>query len=146
MKYLHTMVRVHDVDAALDFFCNKLGMIETRRTENEAGRFTLIFLVADEDQKQSAAERAPELELTYNWDPETYSGGRNFGHLAYTVKDIYHTCQTLMDKGVTINRPPRDGRMAFVKSPDGISLELLQEGEAQPPAEPWVSMENTGSW
>ena len=147
MKYLHTMIRVHDVDAALDFFCNKLGMIETRRKEVEAGRFTLIFLAADQDVAQAENERAPELELTYNWDSgETYTGGRNFGHLAFTVKDIYATCAKLMAEGVTINRPPRDGRMAFVKSPDGISLELLQEGEAQAPAEPWASMENTGSW
>ncbi len=146
MKYLHTMIRVHDVDAALDFFCNKLGMIETRRTENEAGRFTLIFLSTDEDLEQTKRERAPELELTYNWDTEEYTGGRNFGHLAYTVKNIYETCQKLMDMGVTINRPPREGRMAFVKSPDGISLELLQEGGALEPAEPWLSMPNTGSW
>ena len=147
MKYLHTMIRVTDIDAALDFFVNKLGMIETRRKDVPEGKFTLIFLAADQDLDQAEAERAPELELTYNWDSEeSYTGGRNFGHLAYTVKDIYATCQSLMDKGVTINRPPRDGRMAFVKSPDGISLELLQEGEAQAPAEPWTSMENTGSW
>ena len=147
MKYLHTMIRVTDVDAALDFFVGKLGMIETRRKEVPEGKFTLIFLAADQDLEQAEATRAPELELTYNWDSEeSYTGGRNFGHLAYTVKDIYATCQSLMDKGVTINRPPRDGRMAFVKSPDGISLELLQEGEAQAPAEPWTSMENTGSW
>ena len=147
MKYLHTMIRVTDIDAALDFFVNKLGMIETRRKEVPEGKFTLIFLAADQDLDQAEAERAPELELTYNWDSEeSYTGGRNFGHLAYTVKDIYATCQSLMDQGVIINRPPRDGRMAFVKSPDGISLELLQEGEAQAPAEPWVSMENTGSW
>ena len=147
MKYLHTMIRVTDIDAALDFFVNKLGMVETRRKDVPEGKFTLIFLAADEDLAQAEAERAPELELTYNWDSdETYTGGRNFGHLAYTVKDIYATCQSLMDQGVIINRPPRDGRMAFVKSPDGISLELLQEGEAQAPAEPWVSMENTGSW
>lgn len=146
MKYLHTMIRVHDVDAALDFFCTKLGMIETRRKDDEKGRYTLIFLSTDEDLEQTKKERAPELELTFNWDTEEYSGGRNFGHLAYTVKNIYETCQNLMDKGVTINRPPRDGRMAFVKSPDGISLELLQEGEALTPAEPWLSMPNTGSW
>jgi len=147
MKYLHTMIRVTDIDAALDFFVNKLGMIETRRKDVPEGKFTLIFLAADQDLDQAEAERAPELELTYNWDSEeSYTGGRNFGHLAYTVKDIYATCQSLMDQGVIINRPPRDGRMAFVKSPDGISLELLQEGEAQAPAEPWVSMENTGSW
>jgi lactoylglutathione lyase len=147
MKYLHTMIRVQDVDAALDFFVGKLGMIETRRKEDEAGRYTLIFLVADQDLAQSKAERAPELELTYNWDNDAaYDGGRNFGHLAYTVKNIYETCQNLMDAGVTINRPPRDGRMAFVRSPDGISLELLQEGDALAPAEPWLSMGNTGSW
>ena len=147
MKYLHTMIRVTDIDSALDFFVDKLGMIETRRKEVPEGKFTLIFLAADQDLEQAEATRAPELELTYNWDSEeSYTGGRNFGHLAYTVKDIYATCQSLMDKGVTINRPPRDGRMAFVKSPDGISLELLQEGEAQAPAEPWTSMENTGSW
>ena len=147
MKYLHTMIRVTDIDAALDFFVNKLGMIETRRKDVPEGKFTLIFLAADQDQDQAEAQRAPELELTYNWDSEeSYTGGRNFGHLAYTVKDIYATCQSLMDQGVIINRPPRDGRMAFVKSPDGISLELLQEGEAKTPAEPWASMENTGSW
>ena len=147
MKYLHTMIRVTDIDAALDFFVNKLGMIETRRKDVPEGKFTLIFLAADQDLDQAEAERAPELELTYNWDSEeSYTGGRNFGHLAYTVKDIYATCQSLMDQGVIINRPPRDGRMAFVKSPDGISLELLQEGGAQAPAEPWDSMENTGSW
>ena len=147
MKYLHTMIRVTDIDAALDFFVNKLGMIETRRKDVPEGKFTLIFLAADQDLDQAEAERAPELELTYNWDSEeSYTGGRNFGHLSYTVKDIYATCQSLMDQGVIINRPPRDGRMAFVKSPDGISLELLQEGEAQAPAEPWASMENTGSW
>ena len=147
MKYLHTMIRVTDIDAALDFFVGKLGMIETRRKDVPEGKFTLIFLAADQDLAEAEATRAPELELTYNWDSEeSYTGGRNFGHLAYTVKDIYATCQSLMDQGVTINRPPRDGRMAFVKSPDGISLELLQEGEAQAPAEPWASMENTGSW
>ena len=147
MKYLHTMIRVGDIDAALDFFVGKLGMVETRRKDVPEGKFTLIFLAADQDLKQAKTERAPEVELTYNWDSEeTYTGGRNFGHLAFTVKDIYATCAKLMSEGVTINRPPRDGRMAFVKSPDGISLELLQEGEAQAPAEPWASMENTGSW
>jgi lactoylglutathione lyase len=152
MRFLHTMVRVHDVDAALDFFCNKLGLEEVRRHDSEAGRFTLIFLAAPKDRAAgSDARRAPELELTYNWPNadgtvETYSGGRNFGHLAYKVDDIYATCLRLMDKGVTINRPPRDGRMAFVRSPDGISIELLQEGEALPLAEPWTSMPNTGSW
>ncbi len=147
MKYLHTMIRVGDIDAALDFFVEKLGMVETRRKDVPEGKFTLIFLAADQDLKQAKTERAPEVELTYNWDSEeTYTGGRNFGHLAFTVQDIYATCAKLMAEGVTINRPPRDGRMAFVKSPDGISLELLQEGEAQAPAEPWASMENTGSW
>lgn len=146
MRYLHTMVRVTDIDQSLDFYCNKLGMTEVRRHESEAGRFTLIFLAADEDEATGRDERAPLVELTYNWDPEDYSGGRNFGHLAYEVDDIYATCQNLMDKGVTINRPPRDGRMAFVKSPDGISIELLQKGDALPQAEPWSSMENTGSW
>ena len=147
MKYLHTMIRVQDVDAALNFFVGKLGMIEVRRKENEAGRFTLIFLVADQDIAQSTAERAPELELTYNWDnEEPYGGGRNFGHLAYKVDDIYASCQKLMDEGVTINRPPRDGRMAFIKSPDNISIELIQEGDALPIGEPWASMENIGTW
>jgi lactoylglutathione lyase len=147
MKYLHTMIRVGDINAALEFFVGKLGMVETRRKDVPEGRFTLIFLAADQDLNQARVERAPEVELTYNWDSEeTYDGGRNFGHLAFTVKDIYATCSKLMAEGVTINRPPRDGRMAFVKSPDGISLELLQEGEAQAPAEPWKSMENTGSW
>ncbi|MEL6968481.1 MAG: VOC family protein [Pseudomonadota bacterium] len=146
MKYLHTMVRVRDLDASLDFYCNKMGLVEVRRREFEQGRFTLVFLAADEDVDQSSAERAPELELTYNWDPETYDGGRNFGHLAYTVENIYETCQKLMDAGVTINRPPRDGRMAFVRSPDNISFELLQQGDALPPQEPWSSMGNTGEW
>ncbi len=146
MRYLHTMIRIADIDQSLDFWCNKLGLEEVRRTESEKGRFTLIFLAAPKDKEMSAANRAPELELTYNWDPEPYDSGRNFGHLAYRVDDIYATCQKLMDAGVTINRPPRDGRMAFVKSPDGISVELLQEGDAKPPAEPWTSMGNTGSW
>ena len=146
MKYLHTMIRVADVDAALDFFCAKLGMREVRRMENERGRFTLIFLSAPADESRAAAESAPLLELTHNWDAEEYSGGRNFGHLAYSVEDIHQTCRRLMDAGVTINRPPRDGRMAFIRSPDGISVELLQKGEPLPPAEPWTSMENTGSW
>ncbi|MCC0040434.1 MAG: VOC family protein [Brucellaceae bacterium] len=145
MRYLHTMVRVKDVDASLDFYCNKLGLEEVRRMDSEAGRYTLIFLAAPAD-KDSGASDAPLVELTYNWDPEDYDGGRNFGHLAYEVDDIYALCQSLMDKGVTINRPPRDGRMAFVRSPDGISIELLQKGGAQPKAEPWASMENTGSW
>ncbi len=146
MRYLHTMVRVKNIDESLDFYCNKMGMEEVRRVENEGGRFTLIFLAAGEDKETGIATRAPLLELTYNWDPEEYSGGRNFGHLAYEVDDIYATCQRLMDSGVTINRPPRDGRMAFVKSPDGISFELLQKGEAQQKQEPWASMENTGTW
>ena len=146
MRYLHTMVRVADVEASLDFYCTKLGLEEVRRIDNEKGRFTLIFLAAPKDKATSASSRAPELELTHNWDPEEYKGGRNFGHLAYKVDDIYETCQRLMDMGVTINRPPRDGYMAFVKSPDGISIELLQEGEALAPQEPWASMPNTGSW
>ena len=146
MRYLHTMVRVADVDASLDFYCNKLGMTEVRRIESEAGKFTLIFLAASEDEASGRERQAPLLELTYNWDPEDYTGGRNFGHLAYEVDDIYATCQKLMDNGVTINRPPRDGRMAFVKSPDGISIELLQKGDALAKAEPWASMENTGNW
>jgi lactoylglutathione lyase len=140
------MVRVADVDVSLDFYCNKLGLKEVRRYENEQGRFTLIFLAASDDKQAGIDLKAPLVELTYNWDPEEYTGGRNFGHLAYEVDDIYQTCQSLMDKGVTINRPPRDGNMAFVKSPDNISIELLQEGDALPPAEPWLSMPNTGSW
>ena len=146
MRYLHTMIRITDVDRSLDFFCDKLGMKEVRRHESEQGRFTLIFLAASEDEASGRDSKAPLVELTYNWDPEDYKGGRNFGHLAYEVDDIYATCQRLMDKGVTINRPPRDGFMAFVKSPDGISIELLQKGEAKPKAEPWASMANTGSW
>src|SRR5690606_7954509 len=128
MRYLHTMVRIRDIDQSLDFYCNKLGMKEVRRSENEAGRYTLIFLAAPEDVEAAEKNQAPLIELTYNWDPEDYQGGRNFGHLAYEVDDIYETCQRLMDAGVTINRPPRDGRMAFVRSPDGISIELLQKG------------------
>jgi lactoylglutathione lyase len=146
MRYLHTMVRVTDVDQSLDFYCNKLGMKEVRRVDNDAGRFTLIFLAAGEDEEAGRQRRAPLLELTYNWDPEEYAGGRNFGHLAFEVDDIYATCQKLMDNGVTINRPPRDGRMAFVRSPDGISIELLQRGDAKAKAEPWASMQNTGVW
>ena len=146
MRYLHTMIRVTDVDRSLDFFCDKLGMKEVRRHESEQGRFTLIFLAASDDEATGRDSKAPLVELTWNWDPEDYKGGRNFGHLAYEVDDIYATCQRLMDKGVTINRPPRDGFMAFVKSPDGISIELLQKGEAKPKAEPWASMANTGSW
>ncbi|WP_186395011.1 lactoylglutathione lyase [Stappia sp. TSB10GB4] len=146
MRYLHTMVRVRDIDQSLDFYCNKLGMQEVRRHESEAGRFTLIFLAASEDVEAVRAGQAPALELTYNWDPEDYQGGRNFGHLAYEVDDIYETCARLQAAGVTINRPPRDGRMAFVRSPDNISIELLQKGGAQEPQEPWASMGNTGSW
>jgi len=146
MRYLHTMVRVRDLDESLDFYCNKLGLAEVRRYESEKGRFTLVFLSAPKDVEQAKASQAPLVELTYNWDPEDYGGGRNFGHLAYRVDDIYATCQRLMDAGVTINRPPRDGHMAFVRSPDNISIELLQEGEALPPREPWASMENTGEW
>jgi lactoylglutathione lyase len=146
MRYLHTMVRVSNLDAALDFYCSKLGLRELRRYDSEQGRFTLVFLAAPEDAPQAAESSAPLLELTYNWDPEEYTGGRNFGHLAFAVEDIYGLCQSLMDKGVTINRPPRDGRMAFVRSPDGISIELLQKGEALAPVEPWKSMPNTGTW
>jgi len=141
MKYLHTMVRVRDIDASLDFYCNKLGLKEIKRKENEKGRFTLIFLGADNSDDSYAL-----LELTYNWDSEEYTGGRNFGHLAYSVENIYEVCEKLIKNGVTINRPPRDGHMAFVKSPDGISIEILQEGESLPLQEPWRSMENTGSW
>jgi lactoylglutathione lyase len=146
MRYLHTMVRVADLDASLHFWTTQLGLEEVRRIENEKGRFTLVFLAAPKDKDRSAAQRSPEVELTYNWDPEVYTGGRNFGHLAYKVDDIHATCQRLMDSGVVINRPPRDGNMAFVKSPDGISIELLQEGTPLEPAEPWLSMPNTGTW
>lgn len=139
MKYLHTMLRITDIDQSLDFYCNKLGLKEVRRIENEQGRFTLIFLAAEGDE-------AAQVELTYNWDPETYSGGRNFGHLAYVVDDIYALCEKLMNSGVTINRPPRDGRMAFIRSPDKVSIELLQKGAALPAQEPWSSMGNTGEW
>ena len=139
MKYLHTMVRVSDIDASLDFYCNQLGLVELRRKDSEQGRFTLVFLAAPGDEEA-------QVELTYNWDPEDYGEGRNFGHLAYLVDDIYALCQKLMDAGVTINRPPRDGHMAFVRSPDNISIELLQKGDALPPQEPWASMENSGSW
>jgi len=149
MRYLHTMVRVTDLDQALDFYVNKFGMVETRRTESEKGRFTLVFLASSDDLAQAKAGGArgtPTLELTYNWDPETYTGGRNFGHLAYEVDDIYATCDKLMKAGITINRPPRDGNMAFIRSPDNISIELLQKGEPKAPAEPWLSMPNTGVW
>jgi lactoylglutathione lyase len=146
MKYLHTMVRVADLDAAIDFYCRKLGLVEVKRREHEQGRFTLVFLAAPEDVGRAETDAAPLVELTYNWDPETYTGGRNFGHLAYEVDDIYTTCARLAGAGVTINRPPRDGRMAFVRSPDGISIELLQKGGALGPQEPWASMANTGVW
>ncbi len=146
MEYLHTMVRVTDLEQSLDFYCTKLGLVETRRVENDKGRFTLVFLAAPGDTETAESRKAPLVELTYNWDPEDYTGGRNFGHLAYRVDDIYDTCQTLMDAGVTINRPPRDGTMAFIRSPDNISIELLQRGGALPPKEPWASMANTGVW
>ena len=146
MEYLHTMVRVADLDRSLDFYCNKLGLVETRRVENEKGRYTLVFLAASDDLERARETRAPLVELTYNWDEHEYQGGRNFGHLAYRVDDIYETCRKLMGAGVTINRPPRDGRMAFVRSPDNISIELLQQDGALPPQEPWTSMPNTGEW
>jgi len=146
MRYLHTMVRVKDLEASLHFYCNLFGLTEIRRYENEKGRFTLVFLTAEKDLDKAKADMSPCLELTYNWDTEDYTGGRNFGHLAYEVDDIYTICQTLMDNGVTINRPPRDGHMAFVRSPDGISIEILQKGESLAPAEPWSSMPNTGAW
>ena len=146
MRYLHTMVRVADLDAALDFYCDKLGLEETHRITSEQGKFTLVYLAGPADVGAAKANRSPELELTWNWDPEAYTGGRNFGHLAYQVDDIYAVCQRLLDKGVVINRPPRDGWMAFIRSPDGISIELLQAGERLAPAEPWASMQNTGAW
>jgi lactoylglutathione lyase len=146
MQYLHTMVRVSDLQASLEFYCDALGLVETSRTESEAGRFTLIFLAAPEDLHLAKSSSAPLLELTYNWDPETYNGGRNFGHLAFRVDDIYATCAKLAEAGVRINRPPRDGHMAFVRSPDNISIELLQGGDRLPAQEPWASMENTGAW
>ncbi len=146
MRYLHTMVRVKDLDKSLDFYCNKLGLVEVHRMENDKGRFTLVFLAAPEDAEAAKEKKAPLVELTYNWDTEDYDGGRNFGHLAYLVDDIYATCKKLKDGGVVINRPPRDGHMAFVRSPDNISIELLQKGESLAPAEPWASMENTGNW
>ena len=146
MKYLHTMIRVTNIEESLDFYCNKLGLVEIRRKDVPEGRFTLIFLAAPEDENNAIETRSPEIELTYNWDPENYDKGRNFGHLAFSVKNIYETCQKLMDAGVTINRPPREGRMAFVKSPDNISIELLQQGENLEISEPWSSMENIGSW
>lgn len=152
MRYLHTMVRVTDLDQSLDFYCNKFGLVQVRKNDFPQGRFTLVFLCAPEDKERAVADLAagrrdaPMLELTHNWDPEAYTGGRNFGHLAYEVDDIYATCEKLMRAGVVINRPPRDGRMAFVRSPDNVSIEILQKGEAKPAAEPWASMPNTGVW
>jgi len=146
MRYLHTMIRVTDLDASLDFFCDKLGLIEHRRRDSEGGRYTLVFLCAPEDRGRAEGEASPLLELTYNWDPEEYTGGRNFGHLAFEVRNIYDVCRDLVDAGVTINRPPRDGHMAFIRSPDGISIELLQAGAPLEPQEPWASMKNTGTW
>jgi lactoylglutathione lyase len=146
MRYLHTMVRIGNIEQSLDFYCKKFGMEEVRRVESEAGRFTLIFLAAPADKTAGIKDRAPLLELTYNWDAEVYAGGRNFGHLAFEVDDIYALCDKLMKAGVTINRPPRDGRMAFVRSPDNISIEILQKGDAKPKSEPWASMANTGVW
>ena len=146
MEFLHTMVRISDLDESLDFYCNKLGLIEFSRKDNEKGRFTLIFLCAPEDKNLAEESKKPLIELTYNWDKEEYTGGRNFGHLAFKVDNIYETCKKLQDNGVVINRPPRDGYMAFINSPDGISIELLQKGDKLEPQEPWSSMENTGSW
>ena len=146
MEYLHTMVRVTNVEESLDFYCNKLGLVEFSRMDNEKGRFTLIFLCASNDLDLAKQGKKPLLELTYNWDTEEYTGGRNFGHLAFRVDNIYELCQRLLDKGVVINRPPRDGHMAFIKSPDGISIELLQKGNDLEPQEPWLSMQNTGTW
>ena len=146
MEFLHTMIRVSDIDTSLDFYCNKLGLIEFSRKDYEKGRFTLIFLCAPEDKNLADENRKPLIELTYNWDKEEYAGGRNFGHLAFKVDNIYKICEKLQDNGVVINRPPRDGHMAFVKSPDGISIELLQKGDNLQPKEPWLSMENTGTW
>lgn len=150
MEYLHTMVRVTDLDASLDFYCDKLGLVQVRRLDSEKGRFSLVFLAAPDDVATAGGEGVtrmkPCVELTYNWDPEVYTGGRNFGHMAYAVDNIYETCQRLMDKGVVINRPPRDGNMAFVRSPDNISIELLQKGPALAPQEPWASMQNVGAW
>ena len=146
MRYLHTMVRVHDLNESLDFYCNKLGLVESSRIDNDSGRYTVVFLHAPLDAESAAKTHAPLIELTYNWDTEDYGGGRNFGHLAFEVDNIYETCQKLMDAGVVINRPPRDGHMAFIRSPDKISIELLQKGAPLTPAEPWLSMENTGTW
>ena len=146
MEYLHTMVRIKDIDESLNFYCNLLGLVEVSRKESEKGRFSLIFLAASDDAEAASVTRRPTVELTYNWDPEEYKGGRNFGHLAYRVNNIYAVCQRLLDGGVAICRPPRDGHMAFVRSPDGISIELLQRGDPLPSAEPWASMPNTGEW
>ena len=146
MQYLHTMIRVTDLEASLDFYCSKLGLVEVSRYDHEQGRFTLVFLAAPEDVERAKQDKAPMIELTYNWDPESYDGGRNFGHLAFRVDDIYALCESLQAAGVTINRPPRDGHMAFVRSPDNISIELLQKGEPLPPREPWLSMANSGEW
>ena len=146
MEFLHTMVRITNIEASIDFYCNKLGLVEFSRKEYEKGKFTLIFLCAPDDLKLAEQNRKPLLELTYNWDKESYTGGRNFGHLAFSVQNIYETCQKLLDNGVIINRPPRDGHMAFINSPDGISIELLQKGDSLEPQEPWSSMENSGSW
>jgi lactoylglutathione lyase len=146
MRFLHTMVRVADLEASLAFYRDALGLVETRRNVNEKGRYTLVFLAAADDAAQARDHKSPEVELTHNWDPEAYTGGRNFGHLAYEVADIHAACQRLQEHGVAILRPPRDGRMAFVRSPEGISVELLQRGAALPPAEPWASMANSGSW
>ncbi|EAS64890.1 lactoylglutathione lyase [Photobacterium angustum] len=146
MEYLHTMVRVSNLDASLDFYCNKLGLVEIRRKESERGRFTLVFLAAPNQAETAKETQSPLLELTYNWDPESYTGGRNFGHLAFAVDNIYDLCAHLQNNDVVINRPPRDGHMAFVRSPDGISIELLQKGDALEAAEPWASMQNQGEW
>lgn len=146
MQYLHTMVRVSNIEESLNFYCNGLGLVEISRKENEQGRFTLIFLAAPEDEQRAKQDKAPMLELTYNWDAQPYKGGRNFGHLAFRVDNIYEVCKHLQDNGVVINRSPKDGYMAFVKSPDGISVELLQKGERLNPVEPWVSMPNIGDW
>ncbi|PSW45859.1 VOC family protein [Photobacterium leiognathi] len=146
MEYLHTMIRVSDLDASLDFYCNKLGLVEVNRKESERGRFTLVFLAAPSQAEAAKETKSPLLELTYNWDPEEYTGGRNFGHLAFAVENIYELCARLQDNGIVINRPPRDGHMAFVRSPDGISIELLQKGDALEAQEPWASMQNQGEW
>ena len=146
MKFLHTMVRARDLEETLDFYCDKLGLVEVRRHDSEGGRFTLVFLAAPDDIGTAESDMSPLVEITWNWDSEDYDGGRNFGHLAYQVDNLYDTCQSLMEKGVVINRPPRDGHMAFVRSPDGISIELLQAGKPLEPREPWISMDNSGSW